>query len=80
MYICVCMTKAQKGMNTLWSEACKKAKDGNIPLRQSVHHMVNTYLNAVESPVMDACYDIVRLPITQSSIKKECFTTYKPNE
>ena len=61
------------------AEACKEAKDGNMTLKQSVCHMANKFLNAVESLVMEACY-ILQLPITQSSIKKEFIMTCLPNE
>ena len=47
--------------------ACKESKDGNMTLKQSVHHIAN----AVESLAMEACYDILYLPLTLSSIKKE---------
>ena len=51
-------------MSTLMAEACKEAKDGNMTLKQSAHHMANHSLNAVESPDMEACYDILQLTIT----------------
>ena len=46
-------------MNTLLTESCKEAKDGNMTLQQSVSHMANNFLNAVELSVMEACYDIL---------------------
>ena len=44
MYICNYMTKIQKGTGTLIAEACKEAKDGNMTLKQNVHHMANKFL------------------------------------
>ena len=52
------MAKAQKGMGTLMAEACKEAKDGNMALKGSVYDMANEFLNVVESPIMETCYDI----------------------
>ena len=59
------MTEAQKGMSTRMTEAYKEAKDGNMTLKQSVHCVANKFLNAVESPVVEGCYDILPLSITQ---------------
>ena len=61
-YICDYMTKIQKGMSTLMREMCREAQKGNISLKESVCHMANKFLNAVESPMMEACYDILQLP------------------
>ena len=38
------------------------------------------FLNAVESSVMDSCYDVWQLLITQPSIKKEFIMTCTPDE
>ena len=62
-YIFVDMTKAQKGMSLLVSEACKEAKVGNITLKESVRHMGNKFLNALETSEQECCYDILELPI-----------------
>ena len=70
MYICDYMTKAQKGMSTLMAEACKEAENNSMTLKHGFHHMAKKLLIAVESSVMEVCYDILQLPITQSSIKK----------
>ena len=61
-------------------EACREAKQGNASLKESVCHMANKFLNAVESPEMEACYNVLQLPITQSSIKKEYISTCPENE
>ena len=62
------------------AEACKEAKDGYMILQQSVHLVTYKFLNAVESPIMEACYDILQLPITQSSGKNEFFKTCRSDE
>ena len=74
------MTKSQKGMGTLMTETCREAQKGNFSLKESVCHMANKFLNAVESPMMEACYDILQLPITQSSVKKEYVSTCPESE
>ena len=67
-------------MSTLMAEAGVEAKDGNITLKQSVNGVVRKFLNVVESPVMEACYNIIQLPTTQSSIKKEFIMTCRLDE
>ena len=74
-YICDYMTESQKGMSTLMRESCREAKQGNLSLKENVHHMANKFLNAVESSEMEACYDMLQLPITQTSVKKEYIST-----
>ena len=74
------MTKAQKGMSLLLSEACKEAKTGNMTLKDSVMHMGNKFLNAVEISEQECCYDLLQLPITQSSVKIEFISTCKPDD
>ena len=63
MYMCDYMKKAPKSMGTLIAGACKEAKDDNMTLKQSVHHMANKFLNILDSPVMGACYDGIQWPV-----------------
>ena len=42
--------------------------------------MANKFLNAMESPVMEAYYDILQLPITSLSVKKEYINTCPESE
>ena len=49
VYVCDYMTKAQKGMSLLLSGACKEAKADYMTLKESVRHMGNKFLNAVET-------------------------------
>ena len=48
------------------AEACKEAQKGIMTLEQSVQHMASKVLNAVESTVIESCYDFLQLPITYS--------------
>ena len=79
-YVCDYMTKSQKGMSDLLHHACEEAKSGNMNLRQSVRHMANVFLNASESPVQECCFDILQLPISHSTRKKEYINTVPPSE
>ena len=79
-YICDYMTKSQKGMSQLMANACDEAKDGNMSLKESVRHIGNKFINATESPVQECCFDILQLPITQSSRKKEFICTSRPEQ
>ena len=61
-YICDYMMKAQKGMSDFLCVASEEAKAGNMDVWQSVHHIGNKFLNAVEEPIQAACYSILQLP------------------
>ena len=69
------MMKSQKGMSDLLHVACEEAKAGNMNLREQVHHMGNKFLNAVEEPIQACCYEILQLPISNSTRKKEFINT-----
>ena len=79
-YICDYMMKSQKGMSDLLRAACEEAKAGNMNLREQVHHMGNKFLNAVEEPIQACCYEILQLPISNSTRKKEFINTCPPGE
>ena len=68
------MTKSKKSMSMLLSDACKEACAGNMKLKESIWHNANKFINDVENPVQECCYDILQLPIT-SSRKKELIST-----
>ena len=75
-YICDYMTKSQKGMSELLHAACEEAKSGNMELRQSVCHIGNKFLNAVEEPIQACCYKILQLPLVDSTQKKSILTPH----
>ena len=79
-YICDYMMKSQKGMSELLRVACEEAKAGNMNLREQVRHMGNKFLNAVEEPIQACCYEILQLPISNSTRKKEFINTSPPGE
>ena len=60
--------------------ACEEASAGNINQKQSVCHMGNKLLNTAENPVQECCYDILQLPITNSTHKKEFIATCPPEQ
>ena len=66
-YICDYMTKSQKGLSELIHMAAEEADAGNLDLRKSVRHIGKKFLNAAESPVQQCTYDILGLPITNST-------------
>ena len=79
-YICDYMMKSQKGMSDLLRAACEEAKAGNMNLREQVRHIGNKFLNAVEEPIQACCYEILQLPISNSTRKKEFINTSPPGE
>ena len=79
-YICDYMTKSQKGLSELVLMASEEADAGNLDLRRSVKHIGEKFLNACESSVQQCCYDILGLPITNSTRKKEFINTNPPEK
>ena len=79
-YICDYMMKSQKGMSDLLRVACEEAKAGNMNLREQIRHMGNKFLNAVEEPIQACCYEILQLPRSNSTRKKEFINTSPPGE
>jgi hypothetical protein len=77
-YICDYMTKSQKGMSETMRMADEEARQGNMDIKNSVRHIGNKFLNAAECPVQQCCYDILQLPITNSTRKKEFINTNPP--
>ena len=51
-----------------------------MELHQSVRHIGNKFLNAVEEPVQACCYEILQLPLVDSTQKKEYINTSPPEE
>ena len=80
VYICDYLTKAHKGMSNLLSAACEEAKKNNLGLKQSVRHMGNKFLNAVEISEQEACFNLLELPITKSNIAVQFIPTAPQDE
>ncbi|KAJ8050617.1 hypothetical protein HOLleu_03886 [Holothuria leucospilota] len=67
MYIVSYISKSQRGMSNLLSQAAEEARSGNCELRSSVRHIGNKFLNNVEISAQEAVYYILQLPFRQSS-------------
>ena len=67
MYIVSYINKSAKGMSTLMAEACKEARKGNQTLKQSVRHIGNKFLNAVEVSAQEAAYLILQQSMSLKS-------------
>ena len=74
-YICDYMTKSQKGVSELMQDANDEARAGNMDMKKRFRHIANVLLNAAESPIQQCCYDLLGIPITNSSRKKEFINT-----
>ena len=75
VYICDYLMKNNKGMSKLLENAAREAKQGNMDLKQSVHHIGNKFLNCSEMSEQECAYSLLELPVTQSSIKVEFINT-----
>ena len=80
VYIVSYMSKAQRGMSVLISEACKEARHGNMDLRRQVRHIGKKFLNSVEVSAQEACYLLLQLPLTKSTRDVVFINTSTPEE
>ena len=80
MYIVSYINKSAKGMSTLMAEACKETKKGNHTLKQSVRHIGNKFLNAVEVSAQEASYLILQQSMSSKSRACEFIPTSPPGE
>ena len=80
MYIVSYINKSAKGMSTLMAEACKEARRGNKSLKESVRHIGNKFLNAVEVSAQEAAYLILQLSMSVKSRKCEFLPTAQQSE
>ena len=80
MYIVSYINKSSKGMSTLMAEACKEARKGNKSLKESVRHIGNKFLNAVEVSAQEAAYLILQLNMSTKSRKCEFVSTNPQSE
>ena len=80
MYIVSYINKSTRGMSQLMSEACKEARKGNKTLKESVRHIGNKFLNAVEVSAQEAAYLILQLSMSNKSRKCEFLSTAPPDE
>ena len=75
MYIVSYINKSSKGMSSLMAEACKEAKKGNKSLKESVRHIGNKFLNAVEVSAQEAAYLVLQLNMSLKSRSCEFLPT-----
>ena len=80
MYIVSYINKSAKGMSKLMAEACKEARKGNQTLKQSVRHIGNKFLNAVEVSAQEAAYLILQQSLSLKSRGCEFIPTSPPGE
>ena len=58
------VTKGQKGMSAQMEKGCKDANKGNMDLKQSVQHIGNVFLNAVETGQEEAAFLLLQAVMT----------------
>ena len=75
MYIVSYINKSSKGMSSLMAEACKETKKGNKSLKESVRHIGNKFLNAVEVSAQEAAYLVLQLNMSSKSRSCEFLPT-----
>ena len=79
-YILSYVTKGQKGMSIQMEHACNEARKGYMDLKQSVHHIGNTFLNAVETGQEEAAFLLLQLPMTYMTCDCVFLNTSPKNE
>ena len=80
MYIVSYINKSAKGMSRLMEDACKEARKGAKSLKESVRHIGNKFLNAVEVSAQEAAYLILQLNMSAKSRKCEFVPTAPTSE
>ena len=60
--------------------ACKEAKKGNMDLKQSVQHIGNVFLNAVETGKKEAAFMLLQLNMTYMSWEGIFLNTSPPDK
>ena len=80
VYIVSYINKSAKGMSRLMAEACKEARKGNKSLKESVRHIGNKFLNAVEVSAQEAACLILQLSMSTKSRKCEFISTAPHSE
>ena len=79
-YILNNVRKGQKGMSAQMEKACKDANKGNMDLKQSVQHIRNVFLNAVETGQEEAAFLLLQAAMTFMSRESVFINTSPPNE
>ena len=79
-YILNYVTKGQKGMSAQMEKACKDANKGNMDLKQSVQHISNLFLNAVETGQEEATFLCLQVAMTFMSRESVFINTSPPSE
>ena len=78
-YILNYVTKGQKGMSAQMEKVCKDANKCNIDLKQSVQHIGNVFLNAVETG-QEAAFLLLQAAMTFMSRESVFINISPPNE
>ena len=66
-YIVSYISKGQRGMSNLLSNACEEAKRTGSDIKQQVRKVGNTFLTNVEIGSQEACYLVLGMPLKRSS-------------
>ena len=74
------VTKGQKGTSAQMGKACKDANKGNMDLKQSVQHIGNVFLNAIETGQEEAAFLLLQAAMTFMSREPVFINTSPPSE
>ena len=78
-YILNYVTKGQKGMSAQMEKACKDANKGDMDFKQSVQHIGNVFLNAVETGE-EAIFPLLQAAMTFMRRESVFINTSPPNQ
>ena len=79
-YISSYVTKIQKGMSVIIEWALREAREGDMNLKESVRHIGNAFLNAIETFQQEAPCLVLEMPITRISHEVILIPTSHPDE
>ena len=67
VYIVNYISKGQKGMSQLLTQACNEARNGNSSIKQQVRDIGSKFINDVEISAQEAVYIVLQLPMRKAS-------------
>lgn len=79
-YIVAYISKGQRGLSNILSEACKEAKQKDRDIRQQVRRIGNQFLRHVKIGAQEAAYLVLQMPLRKSSIPEKWFSLTQMNQ
>ncbi|KAL8592920.1 hypothetical protein ACOMHN_050747 [Nucella lapillus] len=80
MYIINYVGKSQRGMSTLLRSAIADVRKGNNTVREKLRAVSNCFVNSSDISAQEACYYLLRMPVSQASCSCVFINTNRPEK